>query len=438
MTPSRAPFFDPQLDADAIAYWRFSTAVVADRLLECAKRAQEVIRHRVPLGVFYGYVLELPASRLRYESHLDYERVFSSPDLDFFVSPTSYQGRQPGGADGVMMLVDSLRLRGKQAWLELDHRTYLVNDPSKAINPGRSAIWKGHKNETESIGVLRRGFAAALIYGMPVWWFDMFGGWYDSPGIMAETARMQQISNQLATRSRSHAEVAVLVDEDSMWYLGGPYASLVLRDQRAGLWRMGAPCEFYSTLDLPKLDLSRFKLVFLPNLFNLTPEKRRWLEEKVLRDERHVVWGFGSGIISDGRYDLKNIEKLTGIPVDAIRPLSDPLQITHKKMDVWTSVYASRPNLPADVLRSLARAAGVHIYNDAGDVIYANNILLAVHSAEGGERTFRLPQAAQVVELFSGRTVSEQPTKQFTDTLPAMSTYLYQLRPAKRPMDQQE
>ena len=121
--------------------------------------------------------------------------------------------------------------------------------------------------------------------------------------------------------SRLKAEVAVLVDADSMYYVDGhsPLARPVLAEQRSDLSRMGAPWEIYSFSDLPRLDMSRFRMVVLPNLFAVTPQKRAWLEEKVFCDDKHVVFGYAPGIITDGRYDVNNVGQLTGIPIDSLR-----------------------------------------------------------------------------------------------------------------------
>ena len=77
-----------------------------------------------------------------------------------------------------------------------------------------------------------------------------------------------------------------------------------------------------------------------------------------------------------------------------------------KKQQGWASVYSSAPVLPAALLRSIARAAGCHIYTDAGDVVYANRASLAIYAVGGGERTIRLRRAARVVDLLDGSTVS--------------------------------
>ena len=64
-----------------------------------------------------------------------------------------------------------------------------------------------------------------------------------------------------------------------------------------------------------------------------------------------------------------------------------------KEFPDWRSVYSAAPNLPAPVLRGIARSAGVHIYSDAGDVLYANRSLVGVHTLSGGRRVHQAAAA---------------------------------------------
>jgi hypothetical protein len=96
----------------------------------------------------------------------------------------------------------------------------------------------------------------------------------------------------------------------------------------------------------------------------------------------------------------------------------------------WTSIYSAVPDIPAPVLRAVARFAGVHLYSEAGDVLFAGPQLFAVHTVAGGERSFTLPCAVEVVhDLFAHNTVAHN-TDSFTVTLPARSTTLYFTGPA--------
>ena len=53
-----------------------------------------------------------------------------------------------------------------------------------------------------------------------------------------------------------------------------------------------------------------------------------------------------------------------------------------------------------------AREAGVKIYCDEEVPVYANERLVTIHTAQGGEKTVTLPvDCRQVRELFTGKTV---------------------------------
>ena len=96
-----------------------------------------------------------------------------------------------------------------------------------------------------------------------------------------------------------------------------------------------------------------------------------------------------------------------------------------KDMGDWTSVFVGSKVIPSDILRNIARAHGVHVYNDMNDVTYANNDFLAVHTFQEGPRTIRLPQTAKrVTELFDDAIVAEN-TDDFTPTIPFGATKLY-------------
>jgi hypothetical protein len=418
---SHGPFRDPVDDALAVNYWRFSNELIADTILYYAAATQEVVQHRVPLGLCYGYVMEHGRNRLLYEGHLDFDRVYASKDLDWFISPGSYHDRQIGGASGFMVPLATIQHHGKGFLMSMDHRTPTARSVilGKQI-PGHEG---GFTDEAACIAGLRREFSLRLISGISTYWFDLFGHWFDSDATLASITQMREIWDRLARpREPSVAQVAVFVDAESMYYLDGRaefYADLLYK-QRYGLFRMGTPYDVYSFADLPTLDLSRYKLIFFPNLFVVDAKRRDLLREKVCTGDRTVLWGFSPGIIADGKYDPGQVKALTGISSEAEK-------LTSREMDGWRSVYSPQPNVPADVLRKLAREAGAHIYWEAEEPLYANDRLIALHTIEGGPRTVVLPRKCRrITEVFSDRVVAENADR-FEDTLSAPCTVLYQL-----------
>jgi hypothetical protein len=99
--------------------------------------------------------------------------------------------------------------------------------------------------------------------------------------------------------------------------------------------------------------------------------------------------------------------------------------------DEWHSVYSATPNIPSPVLRGVARYAGVHLYNEEGDVLYATPRFVAAHTVKGGPRTFKLPQPAEVVYDLYNRKQLGQNTAEFCTQLPPASTALFYTGPAE-------
>ncbi len=415
-------FRDPVADRQSILYWKFNADLIADTILFYAKAAQEVIRHRVPVGVYYGYWLEHAAGRLLYEGHLGFEKVLNSPDVDFFLAPGSYFDRQIGGASGFMVCLASIRHHRKGFVHEIDHRTHTAKSVTLLGRPvpGHES---GFPDEQSTIAGLRREFALGLINGTALWWFDMFGHWYDGAAVrqaLAEMASLWQRFSPIQTRSVS--EVAVFVDSESFYYLDG-HASIyndLLSRQRFGLARMGAPYDIYVFSDLATVDLSQYKMVIFPNLFVVDDEKINLLSEKVFKDHRTVVWIHSPGIIWNGRCDPDGVEKLTGLPVGA-------QEITVKDFSTWRSVLAPKSNLSGATLREIAQKAGVHIYCEEDQVCYVNSHFIAFHTARPGEWQLRLREpCSRVMELFSGQEVGHN-VQQITCRADGPNTFLYLL-----------
>lgn len=415
---------DPQADALALRYGDFCRWQIGDTILHCAAEAQTILHHRVPLGMFYGYVLEHGVGTLINLGHLDFDRVFACEDLDFFTAPGTYGDRQIGGASGFMQPTRGLIARGKGFLHEIDHCTHTAN-----TNPlGRlfGVEWGTfHKtdwsDEARSAAGLKREFALSLLNGASLWWFDMWNGWYAAPAIRDLIAHMKGIWDEHAGRIATGAQIAVVVDSESALYLDqhDPRVQDIYYRLRAALGRIGAPYDIISLADLGHLDLAPYRLVVFPALYAVDAGVRDRLDRHVLKDGRTVLWRDRPGVIADGRYDEAGVEALTGIPYAA--------RSGTRAMPGWTSVLEPLAPWTTARLREVARQAGVHLYGETEEPVYAAEGFLAAHSASGGARTYRLPRrVARVRELFTGALVAED-VDAFTDTLAAPDTRLYRL-----------
>jgi hypothetical protein len=270
---------------------------------------------------------------------------------------------------------------------------------------------------------------------------------------------------------------------------------LIWRQRVISLNRFGAPHDIYFLEDLLDGGLPPYKLYIFLNPFHLNSRRREALKAILRRDGRTALWLYAPGLLnSDAPAGLpamgaEHMTDLTGLrfvqcdgawsplmhisnfshpatrglpqdwfwgstnPIGPTFHLEDPEAVTLGQVvytlgrckpglglrtfnpgspaQAWTSIYCASPDIPAPVLRGLARHAGVHLYSEAGDVLYATPNLLSVHTLAGGPRTFRLPRPAEAVyDLFSQQMLARD-TCDFQVTLPPASTALYFVGPEK-------
>ncbi|MDF2922284.1 MAG: hypothetical protein K0R57_1198 [Paenibacillaceae bacterium] len=465
-------FRHPVQQGDALDYWKFHHELVADTVLHFAVKAKEASRRRKLLGVFFGYIMELSGPRLLHEGHLAYDKLFQSDHIDIFCAPSSYMLRQFAGAGGYMNTVDSLINRNKLFILEFDHITHRAprEIEGKRI-PGHDSKYA---DEAETVAVMRRDFAMTMAKRTGIWWFDMFGGWFRSPVMLEEIKRMQEISELLRELPmESAAQVAVLIDADSMLYVDA-HSNLnteLLGEQRDGLGRMGAPYDILSLKDLmdSSLETGRYRLLIVLNGFRIDGLVSERLKQ--LGQEMSILWVYAPGILTDRDISVAAVSQLTGIGVQLLdepeaaasvtaacgdtvqfgfsRPLAPVLAVHDEAATViGRYTHSNRPavacrqlgktlhffsgvgNLPGSLLRHIAAMAGVHLYGDIDDPVYVNNCLFGIHAQSEDVRTVLLPDPAvrRARPLF-GPLQDAVPVvdRRFEVRLPQGSTQLYLL-----------
>ena len=196
-------------------YFRFASELTAQRIIEFASVAKEALNNNKIIGAFYGYTIGCPH---RSQCHLALNKILECDKIDFMCSPLIYvHGRQPGVDPYPMIPIDSLRLHGKLYFSENDIRTHLSRPPSP--HPNYSVkIWFGPKRET-SLEQIKLNFCRAFTHGHGMWWFDMWGGWYDDVEFMQTFAKMQKICEK--GMDKKSADVAVFTDENCYVPLAG-------------------------------------------------------------------------------------------------------------------------------------------------------------------------------------------------------------------------
>ena len=106
------------------------------------------------------------------------------------------------------------------SFIECDIRTFLtgaLQDARPGEYPdhlyrynGRS-VFVGPPTLELSIEGLRKSFVHQLTKGSAIWWFDMWGGWYDHPLLIEDLTVMRRIC-EVERQSTLAPEVAMLAD----------------------------------------------------------------------------------------------------------------------------------------------------------------------------------------------------------------------------------
>lgn len=436
----------PKAGTRVADFYRFYADTAASAITHLAKVTKEAAHGQCLVGFFYGYQTQHGWLELD-SQHLALQRVLDCPEVDFLVSPAMYTGRAIGGTSNFMSATESVNLHGK-LWLdEADIRTYKAPESDPV---GRA------RDLPESIALLRREFGHVLSRGAGMWWFDMTGGWFSDRELLRQLRRMNEIGRASLIRDRSSsAEIAVFIDEQSLFYTV-PHPALnqpLITDQIAALPRLGAPWDFYLLSDVTNPALPDYKVYLFLNAFYVEPAVRSAIDARVKKAGKTAIWLYAPGCLTDRGISLEAGQSLTGIrlamlpqggslrmdlPEPALLPGLGPATtfgvpefpgpifyaddpdaqvlsrlkdfdkpgLVRKEVGDWTSIFCASPNLPPALLRFFAARAGVHLYSDGLDGLYANRFMLCVHSSAAGARMLRSPAPTDWYDPFADEVVA--------------------------------
>jgi hypothetical protein len=457
---------DPAKDRLAIDYELCLSDIVADCLLSwCSVVKQATGRKRIT-GAFSSYLMWQTGlvNAATTNGHLGLRRLLNSPDIDFVTGITSYDNREAGGPGSFMLPVESMQRAGKYHFGESDIRTHLLKDHS-SIRYTSTGLLGLHptKDVWESVDVLRREFAHHLIHGSGWWYFDMTGGWFDCPELLAEFKKQAKIAHQAVDWDMtSVADVAGIVSGSApayhpLWRMHdvNNYPRLLeLQCDRATreLYRSGVLLDWLTIDDLEK-DMDRYKALFFYNATWLS-QKQREAVEALRRGGRAMIFVGYPGLAGDDRLDVRAAARLVGMKFKlddrranaeiAPRTYDDPAlrevkgklvlgpgavvgprlvpddddavvlaywpdgapAAAVKRTPGFTSYYFPvSPNNP-DLFRTMCRDAGCFVYSTNNDVLFANKSLLALHFVDCIQPVI-LPKACKVTNLFTGEVVAD-------------------------------
>ncbi len=310
--PTHGIFFDPAISRQVPDYFEFFNDMVAGLLLEQSHIVKEATHGRKIVGVFYGYLwTNSPSLSLNHSGHLGFEKVLNSPDVDFIVSPYTYDNRELGGADNAQTLPAAVALHHKLYFNEVDTETHL-----------HRRQWRGGtslrlpQNFAETRGLLLRDFGYALTGGFGMWYMDLLGGMFHDPEITQLFSEIRTVDQRsLQADKRPVGDVAVVLDEDSFMYFADQeplFMALLDVQKQWELVFIGAPFDTVRLNDLENPALPDYKCYIFLNTFRVSAEQRAALHARFRRNHATAVWVYAPGYI-DKNLSVENMSALTGI-----------------------------------------------------------------------------------------------------------------------------
>ena len=413
---------DPAKTPDVFTYRKFCNNLVGDSICEFASITRKKIRKDVEIGVFYGYVIDRVEAAE--STHLAVEKVVNCPDINFIISPGTYVDRQIGGGSGWQSCAGTEKLAGKTHMHECDQRTSTYNHYLSPYVSFDVPSWKDH---AEDLAGIKREFALALINQSSLWWFDMWGGFYQNQELFDYFGKMKQIYTQnIELPILPMEETIMVVDPDASYYIahGAKPARQCsfANDTRIKLNHTGLPFECYCLSDIPKIpNLDKIKFVLMPCPWEITSEKEAMLQKYLLNNNRTILWLYAPGLSDGNSLDENRCQKWIG------KSLADVKGLEIHAFDNWNSAFIRNPDLlVAKDIKDLAKKAGVHIYCDDELPVYANNRFVAVHCKEAQEIKLTLPSGyAFRKELYTNKEYNN--TSQITWQTQGPDTLLFEI-----------
>ena len=412
---------DPIRDRWLIDYARFLHHTGSSALIELAAVVKEETERRSLVVAFNGYLADIGINQEG--DHRGFDQVLRCPDIDILASPHTY-GRRKLGEDAMFRgYLGSVRRHGK-LWLdENDDRTHLTS-------PGWQAPYTHVKTEPESISILWRSVAHALTQGCGLWFMDQKAmwdgdvpGWYGSAGQIDALNRMRVEMDRAAAHPKPRtASVAVVSDLESGFYVADtPHNDRALLYHMnnalfASLNRGGAPFDLFQGGDFDEETLAPYRVLIFPDAFHLSAAGLTLVESFLAAGKTCLFLGV-PGCISDDAFSLERTRRLC-VPeskwdeFDRLMASGDPERLNTRSADEapWqmeNAWYVPGPVLSPDHIRRIYRIAGVHLWEQSGDVLMEGCGYVAVHAVSGGDKLLTAPEERTWTDVRTGRVLAD-------------------------------
>ncbi|MEA3401491.1 MAG: hypothetical protein U9R79_09660 [Armatimonadota bacterium] len=438
---------DPARERMLIEFNRFLQHEMADTVLELASAARCGTGGRKLVVFFYGYHYEFGAlpNGAPISGHYALADVLESDDIDILCSPISYGDRQWPGTAPCMSPAESIRDAGIMWLNEDDTRTYLSG----------TTDYGGVEDLQQTRDVMLRNTAQAALRGFATWWMDLPGlGWFADPAIWDELQRLRPVDEALLARERPFTPgIAAIVGEDSMCHLaagGNAVSSPLIYQARAALGRCGAPYGQYMLRDAIRGTVPATLQIYLAAWRIGQQARERLAANRPPGVTR--VWCYAPGWLTEEGGSLETMRALTGFDCRQVSPDTarvtptpageavgldepwgpegriDPLftvdagpegtlatwedgspAVALRRSAEGLDVFVGVPQLTPELIRALARLAGVHLFADVDVSVWAAEPYLSIHAMGNGPLSLDTGRAGPVVDALDGTPLGRGP-----------------------------
>lgn len=425
--------------------WALSD-VISEGINFYAKTIKEASNGKKLTGAMYGHLMDLGGGFLGEQVGYARQRLaVETPYIDLYLGPISYSHRfrdigYPGGYD--MPSPGSLELHNK-IWInENDLRTH-NQWPAEYAYSVRTPFDTTQQIAREYVKALcgRAGF-----YYFPLG--DTFACWFDDPETIETIREMAELGEKNITGDRSSiSEVAVFFDDETQCRLRQIYGdehlsinSLAIM-QREAVFRIGCPVDEYLQFDIANPSLPKYKLYIFLNPYFLKPAEIAAIQSLSKRDDAKILFTYLPGIAND--FDTSIASRLTGInfklfdkPIhpdfrtsrafgslpaglnytdmyykgkfapygipsdfdEKLSEFSDGTPAVVRKGNIYVSPLAM---LPVEMLRYIAKSAGVYTFSENNIAVYACKEFCGFHSTkETRPCVFRAPAGKKILQIW--------------------------------------
>ena len=460
---------DGRAQRNVIDFHSFMCDMTTDSVLYFAKVVKEAINNKWIVGTYTGYLTHGLTYEANGLANASISRIIASPYIDFLCSPICYDERLIGMSASYMMMVDSLITAGKLPIIECDSRTVYFD--SKTTNPALLGEWGKTYTLKDSVEALKRDFSNMMIKGAGLWWYDMYGGWFDDPEIYsmikAAKAEWDRAVNQPV---KSNSKIAYIIGDDIATTLAysfdGTYHFLyeALYEQKESLGHIGTSYDMLYLSDIEDGFVREYD-VYLILATNVTEKQKAAINKYLKKDGKTIIWIGAPGIYGeDGTMSVDYVSALTDITL-AKAPTSnygiriignetytkgldgklygrinstkvDPMFYVNDKSaetlgkiynsnltglaakavqtedgGYYMSIYSAVGNIPEELLRNILRICGVKLVESENDVVFRNNAYISVASPYGGKKTIEFDSKVDVYDVFKGEYIAKNVSK---------------------------